>query len=333
MAHQLTEKIIEPQEHVPMYQFDRDTGFWGIPNVERKIPVWGRPGAFITARHNEEGNRDDPYAADAAERCILCFGASHTWGEGVEQSDRYTDVLSRKTNTRFVNLGHCSFGLDQVCIAMMKRAGRYSPSTIIIEQYPRVIHRVLLTCSSGYLKPYFYLDPQGGLKLKKVPRYAGFKTYRDVAGAFRWYRKELQDFMGGIDRTAGYDPMLDPIFLYWKSHHYEQMDLLIDKILVLMKQICVQAGCNLLFVLFTVHQQFLAKHETDLVDYELPAKRFKKLLEKNDINYLDTASAVLKAHSKDDPLIQPDGHTNAKGHGIVADLIRSELENRHWLTS
>jgi len=318
-------------ERMPLYCFNGTTGWWGIPNIEKDIAFEGPEGPIVTIRHNSEGNRDKPFRPDHSERCILCFGGSHTWGAFVEQDLRYTDRLSVQTKKRFVNIGHGSFGLDQICITILKKARDYSPNLIIVEQYPWAIHRVVNTYIYKYLKPYFYLDSKGELRLQKLPWVARFQLYRNIIGSYRLYKKELREFQNGIDLKGGYDPHADPIFLYWKSHYYDYMYSLVDKILVVMKDHCAQIDCKLTFVLVAYHQQFAPRSVSSLIDYDLPAKRFKALLEKNGIPYVDAVPELLKAHSAEDPVIAHDGHTNAKGHGIIAELLRAELEKRGWI--
>ena len=39
-------------------------------------------------------------------------------------------------------MGHCSLGLDQVILAIMKNAEKYNAKIIFIEQYTWALHRV-----------------------------------------------------------------------------------------------------------------------------------------------------------------------------------------------
>lgn len=323
-------KIVKPQDaDTKFYRFDWMTGFWGIPNIEGKIAFDG--GVLIRVCHNSEGNRDRPVQPGLSNRNILCFGGSNTWGGYVEQEQRYTDRLTAQTKRNFINLGHCSLGLDQICIAILTRAQHYSPSVIIVEQYPWAIHRVLNTYVNGYLKPFFYLDSDGSLKLQKLPRLASLKFYRKMIGSYRTYKKELQEFKNGIDIKTDYDFRTDPIFLYWKTQYYDYMYSLADKIMGVIRDYCAQLDCKLIFTLLAVSQQFGQATDSILIDYNLPTERLIRLLEKNDISYVNTTQALLREHSVEGPVIKPDGHLNMKGHEIVAKVLQVELEKKGWL--
>ena len=326
-----SKKIVITTQDKTFYRFDRITGFWGKPNIEREV-FFKNHKVTIRVRHNSEGNRDMPFSPDLHNHTILCFGGSHTWGGAVDQEERYTDRLTAKTNRRFVNMGHCSLGLDQICLAILTRARFYSPSVIIIEQYPWAIHRILNTYVNGHLKPFFYLDSKGELKLQKLSRLARSKFYRKVIGTFHSYKKELQEFRGGIDLKNDYDPRTDPIFLYWKGHYYDYMYSLAGRLMNVIQGHCAQQNYKLLFFLGASHQKFGPESGSSLIDYDLPAKRLKRLLEERGIAYVDMAKHLIEEHSPEDPTIHYDGHINAKGHGIVARVLERELEKREWIS-
>jgi hypothetical protein len=230
-----------------------------------------------------------------------------------------------------VNIGHGSFGLDQVCLAILTKARHYSPSVIVVEQYPWALHRVLNTYVNGYLKPYFYIDHTGGLKLQKISKLAKFDFYRKYTGLYRLYKKEFQEFMEGIDIVTQYDPAADPIFFYWKTRYYAHVYTIVEKIISVIRDYCAQINCKLLFMSIAYIQQFGLKSGSELIDYDLPAKRFRDLLGRTGVPYLDTTPLLIKQHSAESPVIFSDSHTNAKGHGVIADALQAELEARGWL--
>jgi hypothetical protein len=325
-------KVVDYNTNMPVYAFDPLTGWWGVPGIERHVAFEGPGGPLVHVKLNIQGNRDKPFENRPGLKNILCWGGSHTWGAFVEQERRYTDVLNaRLRGCQFVNIGHGSFGLDQICLAILNRSRFYCPSMMVIEQYPWAAHRVLNSYVNGYLKPSFYLDVQGDLKLRKVPRLARYKLYRRVVGSYRLYKKELAEFQGGIDIKDQYDPFVDPIFLYWKSSYYEYMYALLEKILRVIGDHCAQIHCRLIFVMIAYSQQFGHESGSQLIDYELPSKRFKKILEKNRIEYVDTAAALVAAHSASTPVIKPDGHTNERGHALIADVLEKSLKDRGWI--
>jgi lysophospholipase L1-like esterase len=313
------------------YQFDVQLGFWGIPNIQRMVTFEQRPDVPIPVSHNSDGNRDWDISCPLGNKTIVCFGGSHTWGLGVGQDERYTDQLAKRSGCRVLNMGHCSLGLDQVCLAMLNRAGKYGPRIFVVEQYPWAIHRVISPYVNGFVRPYFYLDANQDLKLRKVSPLAKFKVLRQTIGTYYAFRKEFREFISGIDLSSAYDPLTDPIFLYWKTRHYDHMYNLVDKILGVMRDYSHQNNIKLLFGLGAVRQQFNLRSPSTLVDYDLPRNRMIELLKKNNIAYVDMTQPMLSAHSKEGPVVFDDGHINPKGHDLFSTALYEDMLKRGWL--
>lgn len=313
------------------YQFDSQMGFWGVPNFEREVCFQQRPEVPVQVRHNSDGNRDSDINISPGEKAIVCFGGSHTWGGGVEQNLRYTNFLAEATGEKVVNMGHCSLGLDQVCLSILQKSQKYNPKIIIVEQYPWAVHRILNNYVNGYVRPHFFLDNSGELKLNKISPLAGIGFLRHIIGSYYSFRKEFNEYKSGIDLKSNYDPKTDPIFLLWKTRHYDYMYNLLDKILGVIKDHCRKNNIKLLFGLGAIHQQFGTKSKSSLVDYELPRDRFIKLLDKNKIAFVDMTETMLAEHTETSPVIFNDGHINAKGHKVFARVLHNELLKLNWL--
>lgn len=318
--------VLKPGDTV-FYRFDADMGFWGIPNIQRLAAYTPIGKATFEVCHNKEGNRDGEWAGASDCSTIVCLGGSHTWGIGVEQTERYTEALEQETGQQVVNLGHCSLGLDQICLAMMKRTAHYRPGVLVVEQYPWAVHRIVSNYVNGYLRPHFCFTGGGKLKLVKVSWWARFKPFRKLIGAFYDYRKALMEYTAGIDLQQGYDPTADPIFMLWKSHYYLSMYRLAEQIILVMRDYCRRERVKLLFALIPARQQFDLAQRSALVDYALPYHRFVDMLERCRIPYVDTAPDMLAAHSDSAPVIFSDGHLNARGHAVYADVIGRRIRS------
>lgn len=328
-------KTIITRDNTTCYQFDRRFGFWGIPNLDIEIS-YDIPGSDISnkrllVKHNKEGNRDEALNLEKNEKTILCFGGSHTWGGGVDQNLRYSNRLSELSGRKIQNLGHCSMGIDQVCLAIMQSSEKLNPEIIILEQYPWAVHRIMNNYVNGYIRPYFYLDSKQDLKLKKVPALAKYKFFRRVLGVYYAFRKEFREFRLGINIKNSYDPLHDPMFLLWKTRQHDSMYSLLDKILSVINDYCHKKNIKLLFALGAILQQFGEESASDLVDYDLPRNRLIQLLNKNNIAYVDMTPHMLALHSKEDPVIFSDGHINAKGHNLFASVVFETLLKKKWV--
>lgn len=313
------------------YKFDREIGFWGIPNIQKVVHYIGKYEVKYAVRHNKFGIRDDDLQIEKLRKTIVCLGGSNTWGSAVEQEDRFSNQLSKYTNRQCINLGHNSFGLDQICLTLLTKTKLFSPSIIIVEQYPWAIHRVLNTYVNGYIKPIFYLDEFGKLKLVKIPYLAHFTLFRKIVGEYRLYLKQVKEFMAGIDLDSEYDVDHDPIFLKWKSFYYDYAYLINQKIIEVMRDYCARNNLKLIFIVLPILQQFNSTSQTALIDYSLPEKRFTSILDKLDIPYLNMVKPLINKHHSESPAIQFDGHLNAKGHQIVAKYLCKELLEKNWI--
>jgi hypothetical protein len=315
------------------YCFDPLTGFWGKPNIEREVYFEQQPNVPLFVRHNEEGNRDIHFDFADGKKSIVCLGGSHSWGGGVAQNEKYTDHLRHITGEKVANLGHCSLGLDQICVAVMNKVRRYNPKTVVIEQYPWALHRVLNTYVNKYVKPQFILDRNLELRMKPVPYLARYETFRNIIGEFHAYRKEANEFVGGLNVKEGYDPLNDPIFLYWKLNHYRPMYSLVERLIIQIRDYCAKHDIRLLFALGAVSQKLGPASQSELVDYDLPAKMLRAILNNLRVESVDMSESMLLNHSKEDPVIFNDGHINAKGHRLFAETLAKALEERSWLAS
>lgn len=311
------------------YQFHPVFGFWGIPGRERNIRFEYLSGdELIYAAHNRWGNRDHE---DIRQGGVLCLGGSHSWGVGVQQDARYSEVVGRLTGLPAHNLGHCSLGLDQICLAVQTLAGDYAPRAVVIEQYPWALHRVSNTYVNGYVKPKYFLTPEGSLGLRRVPKLTRIGLWRAVVGAYHAYAKGLVEHMNGIDLTRSYDPAADPMFLRWKAWFYSPMYALAEAIVISLRDFCQARGIHLLFALAAVAQQYGPPSASPLVDYTLPRDRFAALLDKCEVPYVDASAALLERHSAEAPSAFHDGHLNPKGHGIFGKCIATALEKEGML--
>ena len=110
-----------------------------------------------------------------------------------------------------------------------------------MEQYPWAVVRIL----SNYVKeamssPRSIWTGTANSNSRKFPdRAASFvqKTYRFVL----CLQKRAPGNSGeGIDLQDGYDPLADPMFLYWKVRYYDYLYLLLEKIILVIRDHCQQ---------------------------------------------------------------------------------------------
>lgn len=111
-------------------------------------------------------------------RRVLLFGDSFTPGDGVSDGLRYAELLETLLpDVEAYNYGLPGSGTDQQYLAWREHARDVEHDLVVcavlVENIRRVTARYRLTRNFGELevlpKPYFELDPAGGLRLGHVP--------------------------------------------------------------------------------------------------------------------------------------------------------------------
>lgn len=321
----MTAKVLRAGD-TTFYEFDQEIGFWGRKNFSNTICYPERPSEKIHVSHNSLGNRDDEFIRDDTRQTVAFFGGSHTWGYGVTQGHRFSDIIKHKFRANVQNFGHCSLGLDQIALVLFTKFQNLNPNVVVIEQYPWALHRVMAHQVNGFIRPKFYIDQFGKLQKTAIPKPAKFGAYRAIYKSYVTYRKQYLEYLEGISVEQNYDAKVDPIYLKWKAGFYKPMYDLAEAIIQVISGYCRENGIELLFVLGTVREKLLFESGTRLVDYDLPRKNLVKILQKYGVNFLDTADEMLKIQRQGNRLIFEDGHINEAGHLAFSEMISGKLK-------
>ena len=60
---------------------------------------------------------------------FFVWSGSHSTGRRRRSRKRYTHVLGNLTGRQVVNMGQCSFGIDQVALAILQRSKEFNPKS------------------------------------------------------------------------------------------------------------------------------------------------------------------------------------------------------------
>jgi len=140
-------------------RFDAELGWRPRPNVNKTGQVWGlaRP-----ASSNAFGWRDQSrtFQKTVGRHRIVAIGDSMTFGVGVDDGERFTDVLERECGkAEVLNLGVPGYGPDQELRLVETEAFQYDPDVLLItvtlvNDFEDVRHDVLYS----WPKPYYRLN-------------------------------------------------------------------------------------------------------------------------------------------------------------------------------
>lgn len=92
---------------------------------------------------NSHGIRDDPFEAEKPENTtrILVLGDSHTFGLGLNASQRYTEKTERALNERFerriqvINAGQNGAGMKDYYLYLLNHGIAYDPDIVVVAFY------------------------------------------------------------------------------------------------------------------------------------------------------------------------------------------------------
>jgi hypothetical protein len=138
--------------------------------------IYREPGRSFSVRLNSHGlrEREVSFEKTAGTIRVLVLGDSQTWGLGVEQNERFSEILEdllrhRRVNAEVINFGIPGFGTDQEFLLFTQLGVQYRPDITIVGFYWNDLFENSMSVAYGYPKPRFVQNPAGSLELRNVP--------------------------------------------------------------------------------------------------------------------------------------------------------------------
>jgi hypothetical protein len=245
----------------------------------------------LTIVSNRFGFRDsrDPQLPHDGPRVVV-LGDSFVFGEGVEQSERFTDLVqSRRPDWRVDNLGLPGFGLDTMLRALEAVGLRARPNVIVVCIYTDDFRRV---------RPHF-----AGVGFK-IPR---FRLKAGQLESVPYPRRRIWDGLHVVELFRG---------VAWKLSGAEA-DLntaILDRILELADEI--RARPVLVFL--------PAQH--DMPADQARRQWLRDFAQQRQVAYLDLTDPI--ARFGQSAFIAENPHYNPTGHRIVAEALEGVIEQQ-----
>jgi hypothetical protein len=283
-------------------RFDAQLGWRMLPGITRAGPMWG--GSRATTL-NSDGWRDTEFGPRASGvRRIVVVGDSFTFGVGVDDGERYTELLERALDDlEVLNLGMNAVGPDQELLVLEQHGLALAPDLVLCQVLEdNDFTDVACTINGYWPKPWFRLRAD---QLELVPpsrtwdvrlresSYLGETLYR-LLQPTRTY-KSLAPEWDGVD-TSG----------------------LIARLLVRMRASSEEAGARFAVLLVATGKRAREMNE------------LRAALEREGIARVEVRAWFDSAEERARYLL-PDGHWTAEGHRLAAEVLRTELARTAWL--
>ncbi len=319
----------EERAHFGMY--DHHIGWVNRPHAKGRM----RATSVVV---NSRGLRDNEYNyTKGSDFRILVLGDSFTWGYGVEQDERFTDLLEHSlAHCEVINMGCSGYGQDQELLLLKREGIKYHPDLVIVNVHVASdIWNNVYSVAYGYNKPIFIYEHDALVVTNvPVPRLAlGNRLNKWMTGRYAAWNY--------LKRRKTKDTTLEKAFVEYVNKRFKQHEadklksnvsdeVLMGYLLKRMERIAVENDAAFL-VLLTPN--VIAGTQTIK-----PDKRFdsvKNFLRAEHIPFLDLEiffRQYFQEHPGELVTFKHDRHWSQQGHQAVAGYLGRYLSTRFNLT-
>jgi len=329
----LSEVALRLMGFSPMYVSPERDRFWKYDSLLGWSHQPGQEGTFETpqfqsnVRINDKGLRDRPHSYERqndTER-ILVLGDSFAWGYGVEESERFSQLLEKSMDVEVINAGVSGYSTDQELLWYRNEGIKYETNIVILVVTGNDVgDNDQELVSTIYYKPKFVLeDDQLVLKGYPVPKTSpqGKIVYslsqRSALAYFLVQRYfDIRSSYGKIRGNSAHTSPSESA----ASQPAEPFQLTIA--LINEMRAIAESG-NAKFMLVTTDRWWNSRSSENYQDF-ISALRAEHFL------VLDVEA--MSGFDMEEMLIPADGHWSQAGHKFVAKKIKALIETRHLLS-
>lgn len=324
----------------------------------RVNPRLGWPSQPSFGQHDldKTGSRLIPAFPDPDKNlsCVSLYGDSFTWGDEVDNTHAWSNVLSQLLHCRVANYGVGGYGTDQAYLRF--HYNQPEPASIVIlgfssDDITRNINQLrnmILPTPQCALKPRFILDSQGQLELVPIPELTE-KDYRELSQRPERYLKYeffLPGGLSGLSRmgfpyTVTVAKVLQSLLpkglalepryaAFYRPDHPSGALAVTTAIMARFQLEAREAGKSPLVVIIPIGP--------DLAHYRKVHQWFYQPvidnLERNHVAYLNVGPALLEylGTRNHQELFNQGGHFNNEGYEVLAKIVFSYLVSQDLIT-
>jgi hypothetical protein len=316
----------------PLYVSPERDRFWKYDSLLGWAHEPGQEGIFETpqfrtaVRINENGLRDQEhtYERQNDNERILVLGDSFAWGYGVEESERFSQLLEKSLDVEAINAGVSGYSTDQELLWYRNEGIKYETDLVILvfagndlgdndrQLVNTIYYKPKFVIEEGQLVPMGYpvpkTSPQGkfiySLSQRSALSYFLVQRYFDALASYRKVKVNS-------DQTNSPVSSIDA-----KSEPFKLTIALIDE----MRNIAESRKAK--FVIVTTDRWWNSPARETYKD-------FISILRTEGFLVLDVES--MPGFDPEVMLIPNDGHWNQAGHKFVAEKIEALIESNRLI--
>lgn len=324
-------------------QRDDVFGWKNKPNIEG---MFVKEGTNTHVKVNSKGLREKEYEYNKPNgiKRIIFLGDSFTWGYKVESKERFTDILQSNfltENFQVINMGVGGYAMDQELLTLKEEGVKYNPDLVIVVF---CINDIGGNIDSRTIKYKYILNDNNALILTKGDNL----TLTHLIGRFFFQHSHIYRFvyyklLGNptgnkiLVKVGLADDEISQLELYSNKYtpKIKYSWNLTKAIFIEIDRVSKEKGAKTLIVIIPERAQVYKEHwenakryySLNESDYNLskPNDILIEFGKENDILVLDLLPEFRKHAIAGEQLYYPDGHWNANGHQLAAELIYEKL--------
>ena len=316
----------------PMYVSPERDQFWKYDSLLGWAHEPGQEGIFETpqfhtvVRINESGLRDPEHSYERSNNIkrILVLGDSFAWGYGVEESDRFSQLLEKALNVEVINAGVSGYSTDQELLWYKSEGIKYETDLVILvltgndvgdndrQLVNTIYYKPKFVIEEGKLVPIGYPVPQTSRQGKIIY----FLSQRSALGYFLVQRYfDLRSSYGNLRvNTVNADALKSKTPS--DSHTFELTIALLDEIKTIAK------SNNAEFMIVATDRWWNVPSSATYAD-------FIQTVRKEEFLVLDVEA--IPGFDPAEMLIPDDGHWSRQGHEFVASKVKDFIEGNRLI--
>lgn len=302
------------------------------------LPYKPKPNSIVRGRslsdefdykyvHNSVGFRDVEHTQEKSAGVFRIFavGDSFTYGAGVQFEETYLCQLEKMLNRQqekkqekqkveIIKAGISGYWQEQEYLMLKHFGARYRPDFILVGFLPNDVIGAY-NAKAGINVRHGYLMSRETAKLGKAGVYLYIHSHL--------LRICLRKYIDIFHRSTSRDKKIPAQHIYKPYGAFEQAWENIEDYLEKMADVAIK-----------INAKFAVVHIPQAGPYpefkSYPAKRLAEWCKTKHVYFIDTLPAIKEASKYDTLYWKKNGHCNAKGYKIIADVIYDSLV-RHYI--